>query len=284
MYPSADTGMIDRFTVAFTSFSITSPSGSDTLTPPGFAQPVILDSGTTLTYFPDDLAHAVYNEVGAIYSSEVKAAVCSCGIANAQGSLNFQFAGANGPTIKVPISEMVYPIILNNGSQANFINGDPACLFGIEPASALGSSPALLFGDTLLRSAYVVYDLVNGRVGIAQTKFNSTDSNVVAFASYGAQIPSATTVSNEFAVTQTASKGNVNGATAAATAAGGTFGVATTSALFTGNAGPGFQSATAAAKKNVAGLAQGSVAWEQFVVVVGLTMSLMGLGGIMFML
>jgi hypothetical protein len=284
MYPSADTNAIDRFTVAFTSFSITSPSGSDTLTPPGFAQAVILDSGTTMTFFPDDLAQAVYNEVGAIYDADIKSALCSCGIANSQGTLNFQFAGAYGPVIKVPISEMVYPLFANDGSQANFTNGQPACIFGIEPASSLGGVGALLFGDTVLRSAYVVYDLVNYRIGMAQTKFNSTDSNVVAFASSGAAIPSATTVTNEFAVTQTAGKGNVGAGTAVATAVGGTFGAAVTSAMFTGNAGPGFQSATAVAKKNAAGPAQGAVVWEQFFVLVGLTMGLMGIGGIMILL
>lgn len=106
----------------------------------------------------------------------------------------------------------------------------------------------------------------------------------MAFPSLNASIPSATTVSNEVAVTQTASKGNIGVETAIATAGVATYGVAATSGLFTGNAGPGFQSATAAAKKNGAGgMVQNVVVWEQ-VVVVGLTMSLMGIGGIMFFL
>lgn len=48
------------------------------------------------------------------------------------------------------------------------------CQFGIEPA---GEDPILL-GDTFLRSAYVVYDLANNQISIAQTDFNATTSNV----------------------------------------------------------------------------------------------------------
>lgn len=50
----------------------------------------------------------------------------------------------------------------------------------------------VILGDTFLRSAYVVYDLVNLKAAIAQTVFNATDSNVVTFASSGAAVPSAT--------------------------------------------------------------------------------------------
>jgi hypothetical protein len=38
----------------------------------------------------------------------------------------------------------------------------------------------LLFGDTFLRSAYVVYDIDNRQIGIAQTIFNVTSSNLIA--------------------------------------------------------------------------------------------------------
>ena len=248
MYPSADSGVVDRFSVAFTSLSITSPSGSDTLTPTAYGEAVVLDSGTTLTYLPDDLANAVYNEVGAVYSSEVEAALCDCYTGDVDGTLNFGFAGANGVTIKVPMSELVSPLFLNDGSQGSFTNGQPACIFGIGPLSSLGDGSPILFGDTVLRSAYVVYDLKNFRIGLAPTKFNSTDSNVVAFPSLGASIPSATTVVNEAAVTQTATKGVVGPVpeqTAAPTATNSIGG-----GLFTGNAGPGF--ATAATQTTAA--------------------------------
>lgn len=48
---------------------------------------------------------------------------------------------------------------------------------------------------------YIVYDLANARVAVAQTKFNATDSNVIAFESLSAEIPSASIVSDEVEVT-----------------------------------------------------------------------------------
>lgn len=66
--------------------------------------------------------------------------------------------------------------------------GELVCAFGNQNQPA----PPYLLGDTVLRSAYVVYDLENNQIAIAPTKYNSTESNIVAFASKGAPIPSAT--------------------------------------------------------------------------------------------
>jgi hypothetical protein len=294
IYPSAQTGVIDAFTVAFTGLTVTSSSGSDSLTPTGYAEAVILDSGTTFTYVPDELATAIYNIVGAEYSSDAGLTLCPCSTGSVSGSLDFQFAGANGPVIKVPISELVYPIYNTDGSQPKLPDGQTVCSFGIEPASSLGSDVALLFGDTLLRSAYVVYDLYNQRIGLAPTNFDSTTSNVVAFESLGAQIPQASTVSGEIAASQTASAGNGVGETAAPTAVGGAANTASVNAQFTGKAGPAFSSAytntnaaaTATAgtgKKNAGEISVRPLVWQPFALV-GLTVSLMAIGGGMLLL
>jgi hypothetical protein len=187
------------FLVAFTSLGAYSPSGSDTLTSNSFPVPVVLDSGTTLSYLPTDLALQVWKEVGAIYSSQFQLAVIPCKMRNSQGYFSFGFAGLSGPRINVTMDELVLdltggqPPIFNNGPY----RGMDACEFGIQNFT---SAPYLL-GDTFLRSAYVVYDLVNNEVGIAPTDFNSTRSNIVAFASKSAQIPSATTAPDQSKVT-----------------------------------------------------------------------------------
>lgn len=290
MYPSESTGIVDRFSVAFTSLSITSPSGSDTLTPPGYAIAVVLDSGTTLTFVPDDLAEAIYNVVGVTYDSDVEAGVCDCALGSVDGTVDFQFAGADGPVIKVPIEEMVSPLFLRDGTQATFTTGEPACMFGISPSSSLGADAPILFGDTMLRSAYVVYDLQNYRIGLAQTKFFSNDTNIVPFESFAAQIPSATTVTDESAVTQTAATG-VAGLPANPTRAAGTAGFTVNPSMYTGSAGPGFATVTATATEGSANAsptgkdskpnaAVGStpLAWQQ-VTFVGFTVSVMVMAG-----
>ncbi|KAK4196937.1 aspartic peptidase domain-containing protein [Triangularia verruculosa] len=183
-------GLYTSFAVAMTSLIAVSPSGQDTLTSNAFPMPVVLDSGTTLSYLPTDLAVQIWKEVGALYSPEFELAVLPCDMQNSKGYFSFGFGGPKGPQINVSMDELVLDL---TSGQAPVFNSGPykgmdACEFGIQNFT---SAPYLL-GDTFLRSAYVVYDLVNNQVGLAATDFNSTESNVVPFPSLSAHIPSAT--------------------------------------------------------------------------------------------
>jgi hypothetical protein len=126
---------------------------------------VLLDSGSSLIYLPENVVQALYTKYDATYDSTQGAARCDCGLANQDGSLEFTFS-ANGPTISVPLNELVLVM--------GYERGEPICILGIGPA---GDSISVL-GDTFLRSAYVVYDLENNQIGLAQTIFNSTNSNI----------------------------------------------------------------------------------------------------------
>ncbi|KAK3987776.1 mitochondrial elongation factor g 1-like protein [Cladorrhinum sp. PSN332] len=187
------------FMVPLTSLEATSSSGSDTLTSQRFPVPVVLDSGTTLSYLPTDLAAQVWREVGALYSPQFQLAVLPCDMANSKGHFSFGFAGPSGPRINVSMDELV--LDLTSGAAPVFNTGPyrgmTACEFGIQNFS---SAPYLL-GDTFLRSAYVVYDLVNNQIGLAATDFNSTKTNVVSFPSLSAHIPSATAARDQTAAT-----------------------------------------------------------------------------------
>lgn len=263
--------------MAFTSLSATSKSGTDQLTPSTYAEAAILDSGTTITLLPDDLAEVVFEEFGAQYLQDLGAAVVPCALANANGTLDFGFGGSGGPTIKVNVNELVQPLTLTDGQTPTYKNGQTACQLGIQPAGDL----PILFGDTFMRSAYVVYDLVNNRIGLAQTDFNATGSNVVPFASSGAPIPSATSAPNEAQVTQTAT--GVPRVTVNPT--GGDV-QATYNPTATGlSAASGFTSvatSTGSSKKSAAAAAE-PFAWSR-VFIGAITLSLMGLGGGMFTL
>lgn len=199
---NSETQQYDTFYVELTSIHAVSSSGTDELTSQEFPVQVVLDSGTTLSYVPTDLAEEIWEEVGAIYLEEVGVAVLPCSMQKSKGSFSFGFAGANGPKISVTMDELVIDLV-TSGDVPSFnygeYEGEDACAFGIQNSS---SDPFLL-GDTFLRSAYVVYDLVNNQIAIAQTDFNATDSNIVAFASSGAAIPSATLASNQSLATST---------------------------------------------------------------------------------
>ncbi|KAJ9611539.1 hypothetical protein H2200_004723 [Cladophialophora chaetospira] len=151
---------------------------------------VLLDSGATLTYLPNDVTQEIYTAVQAVYQSDVGAAYAPCSLSSSAATIVFTFSGV---TIKVPYDELFLSAGTNNlGQPITFANGEEACLFGIAPAQ--DGIPVL--GDTFLRSAYVVYDLENNEISLAQTTFNSTTDNVQMITRGSGGVPNATPVSD----------------------------------------------------------------------------------------
>lgn len=149
---------------------------------------VLLDSGATLTYLPDDITQDIYNTVQAVYQTDVGAAYAPCSLADSTSTVEYTFSGA---TISVPYNELFLSAGTNNfGEPITFSDGTEACLFGIAPAN--GGMAVL--GDTFLRSAYVVYDLSNNEISLAQTVFNSTTDNILQVTK--SAVPNASPVAN----------------------------------------------------------------------------------------
>ncbi|EMC96730.1 hypothetical protein BAUCODRAFT_34123 [Baudoinia panamericana UAMH 10762] len=144
------------------------------------ASPALLDSGSSLMYLPDNVANAIYKSVGATYSASQGAAFVDCNLANSPGTIDLTFSS---PTIRIPMNELVIVAGVQNRKEV--------CILGISPAG--GSTPVL--GDTFLRSAYVVYDITNNEISLAQTNFNSTTNNILEITN-SSSIPSATAVAN----------------------------------------------------------------------------------------
>ncbi|SMQ54356.1 unnamed protein product [Zymoseptoria tritici ST99CH_3D7] len=138
---------------------------------------VHLDSGASLTYLPEDITDRIYSEVGATYDARYGINIVDCNVANQNGTMDFVFSNI---TIKVPMSEMVVPY-------ANF-GAQELCVFGVLPTitSSLGNEYIIL-GDTFLRSAYVVYDMTNHEISLAQTVFgvDAADDQIVEISSSG---------------------------------------------------------------------------------------------------
>lgn len=195
----SDTNSIDTFTVAWTGLTVTG-SGQNSDFSPSSAQAAILDSGTTDTLLPDDIANQIFNGVGVI-TDENYGNVVRCNLADDDLTFSFQFGGSNGPIVNVSLSEFVTPLETTDGSTPTFKNGDKACSFAMEAA---GDDP-ILFGDSFLRSAYVVYDLENNLIGLAQTNFNAGSANVKAFSASSSGIPGVTSTATAASVVQTES-------------------------------------------------------------------------------
>lgn len=232
IYPEqgSESGTITSFNVQLTSLSVTTPSGTTNIqfapmyapSPPSSpptkltrSSGAILDSGTASSALPDAIVAQLYSVTGAVWNAEFGVAAVLCSARSIPGNFTFGFAGPNGPRISVPIAQFIIPGVLGgmtvNSSYTTFefphaSPSDTLCVVDVLPSSSFQGT--VLLGDAFLRSAYVVFDLANNRIGIANTVFNSTaPANVVPFASSGAPIPSASTVqepSLTYAVTSTA--------------------------------------------------------------------------------
>lgn len=193
----ATNGSYTDFTVALSSVSVLDCSGAVQFSQTNLDLPVILDSGTTDAYLPDSVVNPILGGVGVINDQDY-GTIVPCDIANSPATLSFGFGGSNGLTISVGLGEFVTPIFNEDGVQPTFRDGaGTICSWGLMSS---GTGP-ILFGDAFLRSAYVVYDLTNNQIGMAQTNFNTTDTNVVEIS--GSSIPGASITASAVTASQT---------------------------------------------------------------------------------
>jgi hypothetical protein len=180
-------GSYYEFIIALTGVTITDGSASTSFdTSSSLPTAALLDSGSSLVYLPNDVTEAIYNNVAAVYDTSAGVAYVPCALASNTSTLDFTFSGQ---TISIPFNELVLDIGSSNGQPLTFSDGTPACVFGVAPAQ--GSEPVL--GDTFLRSAYVVYDLANNEISLAQTNFNSSTDDIVEI-TQNSGVPGATEV------------------------------------------------------------------------------------------
>ena len=80
---------------------------------------------------------------------------------------------------------------------SSFDGWDSICMFGIGATGDFGitTDQFALLGATFLRSAYVVYDLENGQLGLAQANLNSDEEAIVEITSGG--LPDVTGVASQ---------------------------------------------------------------------------------------
>lgn len=156
--------LYDRLFVEFTSLSLKYPSGNATLTGDDTVTLAVLDSGSTACSVPKPLADKIYSYFGV--RTEFGVPFLPCNLATADFSLTFGFGGANGPKITVPIGALVSAS--DPTDQYRFADETQACKLLMSP----GQDDFLVLGDSFLRSAYVVYDLDNHQIALAQSNLS----------------------------------------------------------------------------------------------------------------
>jgi hypothetical protein len=189
------------FEVNFTSVSVTYTNGTkfavqtSTLNHPA---PAVLDSGTTLSYLPDEMATTINTALGAIYDPDMRTTLIDCAYLTTEPNLHLTFhfptshqTPATTATIAVPIWEMVLDILPTTYTPPPTIPFSRTCVFGIQSTARFSSNTGTnqsnftLLGDTFLRSAYVVYDLTHYQIGLAQANLNSSTSTVLELSAGG---------------------------------------------------------------------------------------------------
>jgi len=186
-------GFYAEFVIALTAVGVNGNTGS---LASGLNTPALLDSGSSLMYLPNDVTSDIYDMLGASYDSSQGAAFVDCSLADNDTTIDFTFSS---PTISVSMSELVIV--------AGEENGVDVCILGISPAG--GSTPVL--GDTFIRSAYIVYDISNNEISLAQTNFNSTTDNIAEITNGTSGVPDATLVANAVTSVAVSTGGAVDG-------------------------------------------------------------------------
>lgn len=151
---------------------------------------VLLDSGATLTYLPAALVAEIYNalDVHFFEQEQLGYVPCTSYLTDREDYyLTFTFSGL---TIRVPLRELVLQDALYYTDDSLHINGEQSCVFGILPA--VNFFPIL--GDSFLRSAYVVFDLDNNEISMAQANYESGDDHILEISSGDDPVPDATDV------------------------------------------------------------------------------------------
>lgn len=166
--------------VTLTGISITNQTGVNTpLTESSFSTPILLDSGSSLSYLPTSIFQSFAQAFNAVDNQGEL--IIDCGYKNTQshGYVAFTFGDSAGSvTINVPIDELIQPIP----------NDSKNCLLGVLE----GSGGTYILGDVFLRSAYVVYDLTHNQIGLAQANYESSASTLVEFKATDSGIPTLT--------------------------------------------------------------------------------------------
>ncbi|RAL13337.1 pepsin-like aspartic protease [Aspergillus homomorphus CBS 101889] len=180
----AEQGEYTELTVSLSGVHVTKSGKEISINNTALPVPVVLDSGTSLTYLPTGTALDIMNAVGAVYYESQGLAVLSCDKADTDYEIVFAFSGFN---LSINLGDLLVESAFGY------------CAFGIAPEIP-GSDGVYLLGDTFLRSAYVVYDLANNEIHLAKTNTNPGPDHILEIGAGTSAVPQVTGTAN----TQTA--------------------------------------------------------------------------------
>lgn len=120
--------------------------------------PVTLDSGTTYTILNQDIYNAMLKIFKPQYSSKYQVNIVSCDQPDKEVEFNF-----GELVIKVPYADFADQLYESGETKI-----DGVCVFALS-----SQDDEYILGDNFLRHAYVVYDLEDRKISMAQVKYTS---------------------------------------------------------------------------------------------------------------
>ncbi|KAK8086609.1 aspartic-type endopeptidase [Apiospora phragmitis] len=165
--------------------SVTNKSGTFNATsPPEFPTHANLDLGASFLHIPQKAFQVLIESIGTQYDSRSDRYEVDCDLGKKHpGSLDFVFGGANGTkpvNVSVPFSDLAVTYVDASTGKTSVRNGKPYCRLGVGVCEDTKSGK-YGFGDTFLRSVYVVYDLDHYEIRMAPIKHMATESSLMSF-------------------------------------------------------------------------------------------------------
>ncbi|KAK7947737.1 aspartic peptidase domain-containing protein [Apiospora aurea] len=142
--------------VNLTSLGHTRPDqqATDQLTPTGFTQMMLLDTGSTFSYMDSDLVAALAQQFDAALDDEQGVYYVSCSYLHGTGGDGYVHFGFNQGGVVIDVKYEDFIIDLGG-----------RCALGVQPAD-VGAATWVL-GDTFIRGAYIVFDQYYDAVWLA---------------------------------------------------------------------------------------------------------------------
>ena len=169
-------GGLTSLSVSFTGLTVTGKDDATLFTKDNLALPAHLDTGATLTHLPSDMFDSIFEGIGLVLDPTY-GYITECSDARKEGSFIYELGGPDGAVIEVPMDELVIPLGPEGIPNPRWENGVEVCQFGIRPSS----DNEVVLGDTFMRSAYVVYDLEDDMIALAQAKHGVSEANIEPF-------------------------------------------------------------------------------------------------------
>jgi hypothetical protein len=156
--------------IAWTSLALTNATGQHAF--PNFAASMSTTfwPGQDTISLPNEVAQSLYTLTGAGPVSRT----VDCALLATRDNLTFGFAGPGGPTIQMPLSDLIFPTLDERGDLVSPFT----CWLGVDNDTS-GPYGAWL-GSSFMRSAYIVFDNDNKLISIAPVARNVTESRMLS--------------------------------------------------------------------------------------------------------